>query len=315
MNTNDGDNGMKKAIISGADGFVGNAVANYLVKQGIEVLALSRKKLSADKTASSPIQWIPFELFDARQLLRHITPKSCDTFFHFAWASTAGSGRSDVALQLKNVQSTIDCLRVAQKLGCKRFVLSGSIMEQETIAAAYEPGNKPGMAYIYGGAKLAEHVMCASVATDIGIDLICPKIINAYGPGELSARMINTTLKKCLNGESPRFTAATQNYDFVYIDDIARAFYLIAQKGKSFTEYVIGSSTARPLKKFLLEMKAAVAPDLDFVFGDVPFTGIDLPLSTFDCSVTERDTGFRAEISFAEGTKKTLEWLRKHSTT
>ena len=50
-------------------------------------------------------------------------------------------------------------------------------------------------------------------------------------------------------------------------------------------------------------MKSSIAPDLDFVFGDIPFTGINLTLEDFDCSKTEQDTGFKAEISFAEGCK------------
>lgn len=103
----------------------------------------------------------------------------------------------------------------------------------------------------------------------------------------------------------------TQNYDFVYIDDVARAFYLIGKNGKPFNEYLIGSSNAKPLKEFLLEMKAAIAPDLDFIFGDIPFTGINLPLEKYDCSKTETDTGFKAKISFGEGCKKTMEWLKK----
>ena len=121
--------------------------------------------------------------------------------------------------------------------------------------------------------------------------------------------MVNTTIRKCIKGEAPQFTAGTQNYDFVYIDDVARAFYLIGKNGKPFHEYLIGSSTARPLKEFLLEMKQSIAPDLDFIFGDIPFTGTNLPLSIFDCSQTEKDTGFKAEISFAEGTKRTRDWL------
>ena len=120
---------------------------------------------------------------------------------------------------------------------------------------------------------------------------------------------MNTTIRKCIKGEAPQFTAGTQNYDFVYIDDVARAFYLIGKNGKPFHEYLIGSSTARPLKEFLLEMKQSIAPDLDFIFGDIPFTGTNLPLSVFDCSQTEKDTGFKAEISFAEGTKRTRDWL------
>ena len=62
------------------------------------------------------------------------------------------------------------------------------------------------------------------------------------------------------------------------------------------------------MKEFLLEMQASIAPQLPFRFGDIPFTGIDLPLDRFDCSQTEADTGFRAEISFAEGCRRTMAW-------
>src|SRR5665647_1740214 len=105
--------------------------------------------------------------------------------------------------------------------------------------------------------------------------------------------MLNTTIRKIIRNEPLQFTTGTQNYDFVYVDDVARAFRLIGEKGKPFHEYLIGSSTARPLREFLLEMKASIAPDLNFVFGDIPFTGIDLPLEKFDCSTTEKDTSFR----------------------
>ena len=184
-------------------------------------------------------------------------------------------------------------------------------MEHETLAAAYKDGNHPGLGYIYGGGKLIAHVMSMSVAADIGIDLVWAEITNAYGVGELSPRFVNTTIRKIIHGEPLQFTAGTQNYDFVYIDDVARAFYLIGENGKPFCEYLIGSSQAKPLREFILEMKAAVAPEREFIFGDVPFTGTNLPLEKFDCSKTERDTGFRAQVSFGEGVRRTMEWLKE----
>ena len=71
------------------------------------------------------------------------------------------------------------------------------------------------------------------------------------------------------------------------------------------------SSQAKPLREFILEMKAAVAPEREIIFGDVPFTGTNLPLEKFDCSQTERDTGFRAQVSFGEGVRRTMEWLKE----
>lgn len=163
----------------------------------------------------------------------------------------------------------------------------------------------------FTGAKLAAHIMCKCIASDIGIDLLWGIITNAYGPGEISRRLINTALRKIINGETPRFTSATQNYDFVYIDDVARAFRLIGEKGVPFSEYLIGSSNARPLKDYLMEMNQIVAKDMDFVYGDIPFSGTNLPIDTFDTKKIKNDTGFVAELPFKEGVKRTFAWLDK----
>ena len=301
---------MKRAIVTGANGFIGSSVVKYLSGQGVEVLALCHNGHS-DKIDGLPLVTIGSMELENMQAVCESTPKGeYDIFYHFAWKGSAGSARADTRLQLDNVQWTVDALETAYKLGCKRFVGAGSIMEHEAIADIDTQGHKPGLGTIYGGGKLLAHIMCQAVAVKLGIELIWGEITNAYGVGEVSSRMVNTTIRKCINREVPQFTAGTQNYDFVYIDDVARAFYLIGEHGKPFHKYLIGSSMARPLREFLMEMRASIAPELDFIFGDIPFTGINLPLSSFDCSVTENDTGFRAKVSFAEGTKRTMEWLR-----
>ena len=58
-------------------------------------------------------------------------------------------------------------------------------------------------------------------------------------------------------------------------------------------------------------MQQALAPDNPPIFGNVPFTGTNMPLTAFDTSDTEKDCGFKAQISFSEGTKRTLEWLKQ----
>lgn len=296
---------MKKALVTGANGFVGSALVRDLLANGIEVIALDR----INNNISEKARFVPHELSESGKLPEIIADRDIDVFYHFAWAGSAGAARTDVNLQLDNVKWTVDCLRTAKEMGCKRFVCAGSIMEHETISAAYKQDNKPGLGYIYGSGKLAAHTICASVAADIGIDLVWAKITNAYGVGELSPRFVNTTIRKIIHGEPLEFTSGTQNYDFVYIDDVARAFRMIGENGKPFRHYLIGSSNAKPLREFVLEMKSALAPDREFKFGDVPFTGVSLSLEDYDCSLTENDTGFKAEIAFAEGVRRTMEWL------
>ena len=302
---------MKKVIVTGANGFVGSALVKELVKNDVEVLAMDMPGCNGNLPVCDKVKFLPLALDNISSLKDLIDDRDFDCFYHFAWAGSAGAARADTKLQLQNAQWTIECLRAAKEVGCKKFVAAGSIMEHETMAAAFAAGNKPGLGYIYGSGKLVAHTMAMSVAADIGIDLVWAEITNAYGVGELSPRMVNTTIRKVIKGEEPQFTAGTQNYDFVYIDDVAKAFYLMGKNGKPFNEYLIGSSNAKPLKEFLLEMKAAIAPDLNFIFGDIPFTGINLPLEKYDCSKTEKDTGFKAQISFGEGCRRTMEWLKQ----
>lgn len=299
---------MENVIITGGSGFVGSNTVQYFLKQGVNVLSVDR----ADKGAyeADGLTHLQCDVFNSEKLKKNLPVGKYDTFIHFAWAGSAGPARADYNLQMKNALMTVECLKIAKEIGCSRFVCAGSIMEYEVEAAIHTQGSHPGMGYIYGMGKHIAHCMCKSVAADIGIDLVWPMITNAYGVGELSPRFVNTTIRKIINGEPLQFTAATQNYDFVYVTDVAKAFYLIAKNGKPFCEYMIGSGNARPLKEFILEMQQSLAPEAKLIFGDIPFTGTNMPLNTFSTEETERDTDFKAEISFAEGTKKTMEWLK-----
>lgn len=301
---------MENVIITGADGFVGSYTVNYFLEQGCRVLALDMGEKPNRLGEHPRLTYAQCDISDAAALEAAAQSGNYDTFIHFAWAGSAGPARVDYDLQMKNALTTVECLKTAKKLGCKRFVCAGSIMEKEVEAAVHDQGSRPGMGYIYGMGKHIAHCLCKSVAADIGIELVWPMITNAYGAGELSPRFVNTTIRKIIQGEPLQFTSGTQSYDFVYVTDVARAFYLIAKNGRPFCEYMIGSSTARPLKEFIIEMVRSLAPDRQPIFGDIPFTGTNMPLSTFDCTDTERDCGFRAGVSFAEGTRMTMDWLK-----
>lgn len=301
---------MQKVIITGADGFVGSYTVAHFLKEGCEVLALDMGAEPRRLKAAEGLTYMQCDVSDTAGMVEKIPVGVYDTFVHFAWAGSAGAARVDYHLQMQNALNTVECMKAARKLGCARFVCAGSIMEYEVEAATHAQGSKPGMAYIYGMGKHIAHCMCKSVAVEIGIELVWPMITNAYGVGELSPRFVNTTLRKIINGEKLEFTSGTQNYDFVYVTDVAKAFYLIAKHGKPFCEYMIGSGNAKPLKEFIIEMVCACSDDAVPHFGDVPFTGTNMPLSTFDISDTKRDCGFVPEVSFGEGTRMTMNWLK-----
>lgn len=304
---------MKKALVTGANGFIGSALVRELIKNGIEVIAIDREDCSGNIPISDKVSFIPFDLNSLSDVTPVLAEHKPDIYYHLAWFGMNGATRGDVSIQLKNVEWTIEALRQSAEIGCKRFVGAGSIMEYETQAAIFAQGNRPGSGYAYGAAKMAAHTLCMVEAQKLGMDIVWAEITNAYGVGENSPRLINSTLRKIIAGETPEFTSGIQNYDFVYIDDTARAFRLIGEKGKPYCHYLIGSSNAKPLKEFILEIQRIAAPDKDFIFGNLPFTGVNLPLESFDCSLTEKDIGFKAEISFEDGIKRTMEWMRQNT--
>lgn len=303
---------MKTVFVTGANGFIGTALVKELIARGADVTAMVREEKESSRTIRElGAKIVLCDLKNLNLLPEKTQGKVFDTFYHLAWNGSAGSDRTNSRLQLDNAQYAVDAVHVAAAMGCKRFIGAGSIMEYETNTAANAQGNKLGMPYIYGAGKLAAHVMSKAAAADVGIEHIWPMITNAYGPGEVSPRFVNMTLRKMIHKEPLQFTAATQNYDFIYIDDVARAFYLVGEKGKAFFQYIVGSGSARPLKEFISEMQQALAPDQSLLFGDVPFTGINLGLEYFSTNPILTDTGFSPEVDFVEGTRRTMEWLKE----
>ena len=302
-----------KKIVTGANGFVGSYLCKTLSEKGEEFYAIVKDEKENIDTIKDlkGVNIVYCDLENIEQLTDKIKDE-VDVFFNFAWAGSTGNARADEKLQLQNALWTVDALKVAKKLGCKKFVNAGSIMERESYNAVFAQESKPSLPYIYGIGKLTARGLCKPIANALDIDLCWGVITNAYGAGEISPRFINTTLRKFIDGEKLTFTAGTQNYDFVYVSDVAEAFYLIGEKGVANKEYVIGSGNAKPLREFILEMQEIFAPDFKAIFGDVPFTGVNMSIENFCIDELKKDCGYKPKVPFSEGIKMTMNFLSKN---
>lgn len=296
-----------RAIVTGASGFVGTSVVKELIRNNIEVLAVD---INPPKIKNSILSFQKLSVENIDELKKLNITGKYDLFYHFAWLGSSGPDRMNEEIQLTNALWTSNSLKVADELGCKKFIVAGTIMEFETFEAIYAQSNEPSLPYIYGAGKSIAHMICKPIANSLNIDLVWTYITNAYGIGEFSPRLINSTIRKIHNNEKLEFSAGTQNYDFIYIDDVARAFHLIGVNGKPNKGYLIGSSEAQPLKNFLVRLINVLNKNAEVSFGAKPFTGVDLGLEKFDTKITENDTGFKATISFEEGITKTSDWLK-----
>ena len=302
---------LKRAIVTGGNGFVGSHLIGNLLRNGYEVTVVLRNEGSnTDRLRNLGVHVVYCDNNKISDLPKIVNKQTFDLFFHFAWEGTSGEARRNIDVQFENVRSNVDAVAIAKALGCQRFIGAGSIMEDESLHLCGTPGKPLPTQYLYGTAKLSAHMLSKTKASELGIDFLWPKITNAYGPGEISPRFINTTLRKILNRERLEFTSGTQNYDFVYIDDVAEAFRLIAENGKNNTSYVVGSGQAKPLRKYVEKLHDTIETDLGLHFGDIPFQGVNLELSCFDPSNLFSDTGYRPQVNFEEGIQRTFDWIK-----
>lgn len=302
---------MKKAIVTGASGFVGTAVCKELLERGIEVIAICRNRHGGISSIekNKGIRIVYADLSSFKDLAEVIPDRDIDVFYHFAWEGSAGNLRGDADIQVKNIQYTCDVVKACSELGCKRYVFASSIMEYE-IEAAMATDVTPGINTLYCSAKIAADYMARTIAGSLGIDYIRTVITNIYGPGELSPRLVNTSIRRMINGERCSFSAGEQMYDFIYITDAAKAFVAVGERGKKNKAYYIGSREPKPLKEFLLKMRDCVNPEIEIGLGEVPFNGVSLSYHEFDIDAIKNDTGFVSEVSFEEGINKTIAWIK-----
>ena len=299
---------MKKVLVSGANGFIGKALVKALTEKGYHVVALALKFDDALKNNPN-VQCICVRDVPVDDLGEAIPKDEYECLFHLAWASTSGPGRADYEIQLNNVKITCDYVRLCKEIGCKRIVYASSINEMETYEYLQSDNIEPGGGYIYGTAKLTAHLMGETVAKLNEVEFVPVIITNIYGVGEKSARMVYTSVKKLVNREHCSFTAGYQTYDFIYVTDAINAIIAVAEKGKAFNRYYIGSGEPKPLREFLLEMRNIVDPYAEIGLGEIPFKGKDIDYAQFDLKKVEKDTGYRNQIPFSKGIRMTADYI------
>lgn len=302
---------METAIVTGANGFVGSALLKELTGNGVKVIAVVRSKQNVACLEALPgVRIIYCDMDDLLGQLPQQITQEADVFYHLAWSGSTGPDRGDYALQLKNVRWTLDAVNVAYKLGCKRFVGAGTLAELDVNAYTPMNGSTPNAVSCYGTAKIAAHYMSKAECNRLGIEHVWAYLSNTYGIGNYTSNFINFASKVMLTGKKADFTAGEQPYDFVYITDTAQGLYCIGNRGKANHAYYIGSTKPAKLKTFIYALRDEIDPSIVLNLGAIPFNGVVQPEETFDCTKLVEDTGYMPRVSFADGIKKTVEWLR-----
>ena len=231
-------------IMTGSTSFVGAATVRELLRRGHTVTAIVRPKSSKLDTIlegneeallSGRLLVTENDLSEPEKLLEKVT-KPQDVFCHFGWGGSGSASRTDKALQEKNMEISLETIRTAKALGCKKFLFSGSQaeygMHQDLITenTVCEPKS------LYGEAKLAMREKGEKLCDELGLRYIHARIFSAYGPGDHPWTLVESCLDIFLSNKEMSLGACTQKWNFLYIDDLARGMAALCEAPESAFE-------------------------------------------------------------------------------
>lgn len=313
---------MKKAIITGATGFVGSKLTRMLIQNRIHVLAIGRKSWDqVDKRRlekSEYLQYVQLDMSNIEALPMMVSKMLWDSgsecvFYHFAWGGIEMLSDLDVDAQMRNVGWSVKAMQSAKLMNCKKFIYVGSM--EEAIASRYLSLNyhfnsEYNRHVVYSIAKKCAREMLKVFSNSIDIDLVLATNSHVMGANDDKDSFLQVTLSKLINNEELIFSTGEQLFDVISVNDCALAYKLIGQKGLHGSEYWIGSGKPRRLKEYIEIMANLYPSNQELQFGKMPYNDISLNCKDFSIDLLNIDTGFRPLQSYEDAVHELYHWLR-----
>jgi len=292
---------MNRIIITGATSLVGIALIDECVKNNVEVVALVRKNSTkCNRIPNSKLITIIECGLDELNTLSLDLP--CDVFYHFGWSHTDKIGRNDAVKQQENILFSLNAISTAKRIGCRKFIGSGSQAEYGIhMSTPTGPDDPLYPQDAYGILKAAAGKLCALEAKSLDIDFAWVRIFSLYGKYELDSTLIQTSLKKMLVNERCSFSPCTHIWDYLYSADAGKAFFKLGEKLEGNKFYCLGSGEQRPLCEYINDMKTVLGSKSELGFGDIPYPSIKPTGFCADISSLIKDIDWKPNTSFCEG--------------
>jgi len=318
-----------KALVTGANGFVGSHLVERLLREGLDVVCQVRRTSRLTWLENLPVELRTASLEDRASISRAV--EGVDCIFHVA---ALIRGRTPEAYNRVNVQGTRNLLEGISRTGTdlKRLVYVSSLAAagpcptEQPLDETAQPNPLPG----YGASKLAAEQVVLAEKERLPVTVVRPPAV--YGPRDTSFLSIFVIAQRY--GLAPIIGSPHKELTFVHVDDLVQCLWLAATTDAAVGQvYFAGSATHR-YGEFIDALEAALGRRLRRPrvpgllarligeLGELKWTLTGKPqvisrrkirdvLQTrWTCSweKARRDLGYEPTVELGEGLRQTARW-------
>src|ERR1700688_2229840 len=310
---------MAKYLVTGAAGFIGSSLVRSLLERGEQVRGIDNFATGRRENLTEMLNQIDFREADILDLdAMHKACAGVDYVLHeAAIPSVPKSVLDPLGSNRANVDGTLNVLVAARDAKVKRVVYAASSSAYgDTPTLPKHEAMTPNPISPYAVAKLASELYMVSFYRCYGLETICLRYFNIFGPRQDPSSPYSGVLAKfitqMLRGEQPTmFGDGEQSRDFTYIDNAVEANLLACKApAAQVAGKVFNVATGR---RVTLNETFRLLQKLTSYSGTPIYSeerGGDIKHSLADISAAEKHLGYKPKVNFEDGLRRTVEWCR-----
>jgi len=311
--------GNKKVLVTGADGFIGSHLTELLLEEGYEVRALSVYNSFnywgwLDDIKHPRLEVVSGDVRDAA-FCRHIT-QGCDTVFHLAaliaipYSYVAPESYVDT-----NIKGTLNMCQAALDHNVRRLIVTSTSEVYGTARYVPIDENHPRQPQSpYSATKIGADAIAKSFYNAFNLPVTIARPFNTYGPRQSARAIIPTIITQIANGvREIKVGDLSPTRDFNFVKDTCRGFLAIARaEGVEGEEINIASGTEVTMKQTLMKIAEIMDADINWVVDHERIRPSKSEVFRLcgDNTKIETLTDWRPEWSLEEGLRATVDWFR-----
>ena len=302
---------MRKALITGSQGFVGHYLRRELEENGYLVTGLD--VLAGDNT-------LQVDLLDYEQVKQAVAASEPDIVIHLAGQANVGASWKipQKTVQI-NLVGTINLMEAVRAYNPKvRMVLVGSSDQYGNLGAAGVDVQETLQTYPqtpYAVSKKAQEEMAKVYVRAYGMNICMTRSFNHGGAGQKEGFMIPdfaAGIARVERGESAELRVGnlSAKRDFTHVKDIVRAYRLLAEKGVPGEVYNVGSGNTYSAQEILDQLRAMANCPVPVSTDPAKMRPSDTPVICCNHDKLTKDTGWEPVHSLQEILSDTLQYYR-----